>query len=308
MAYRFKKDEAFSHAIERVFAEEITGAVGQLVRSKNREQAIHEARKSLKKIRGLVSLVEPQLGSAYKMEDRFFCDAGRLLADLRDGAVIVQVFDHVAAQHPELPTAARTVIRHGLERSASMTSPEKEVSSQVVRLLNAASLRVRVWPLQDLPWQSLVASMESAYRRSRRALKHAQKLETSESLHNFRKKVKQHWYHLRLFENFGYAGLQKRLADLDHLSTELGNQHNLIVLRSRLTADLETSHDRQQIRDVLSWLDEESDILRKHALEAGQRLFAEKPIAFRHRFSVTLAVPARKPTAVVPLRAKSAVA
>lgn len=307
MAYRFKKDEAFSHAIARVFAEEITGAVGQLVRSKNREQAVHETRKSLKKIRGLLSLVKPALGSVYKKEDRVFRDAGRLLSDLRDRTVILQVFDRVAAEHPEMPAAARTVIRDSLGRSAGTTVPEKEVSSQVVRLLKQASLRVKAWPLPDVHWQSLTSSVASGYRQSRRALKQAEKLETPESLHNFRRKVKQHWYHLRLFENFGDGDMQKRLAELEQLSTQLGDQHNLIVLRSRLTADLETSHDRQQIRHVLFWLDEESDTLRTHALEAGRRLFAEKPTAFHDRFAALRAID-RKPTAVAPLRAKAAVA
>jgi len=68
MAYRFKNDEAIPCAIERVFAEEISGAVGHLVRSKKRVEAVHEARKSIKKIRGLLSL----LGPAYKKRDRYF--------------------------------------------------------------------------------------------------------------------------------------------------------------------------------------------------------------------------------------------
>ena len=160
MAYRFKKDEALSHAIERVFAEEITGAVGQLVRSKDRGQAIHEVRKSLKKMRGLLSLIEPCLGSGYKVEDRRFRDAGRLLSDLRDRAVIVQVFDLVASQHPELPAPARVMIRHGLECSASEAPPEKEVSSQVIRILKEASLRVKLWPLQDLRWETLMETFK----------------------------------------------------------------------------------------------------------------------------------------------------
>ena len=119
--------------------------------------------------------------------------------------------------------------------------------------------------------------------------------------------MKQHWYQLRLCENFADASLKTRLADLDSLSTQLGDQHNLIVLRARLTADLETSHDRQQIRHVLSWLDDESDKLRRDALEVGRRLFAEKSIAFHQRLAA-LAVPARKPAGATPLRAKAAVA
>ena len=72
MAYRFKKNEAIPNAIRRVFAEEIAWAVGHLAHSKKRTQAVHEARKSIKKIRGLLSLIETPLGPRYKTQDRYF--------------------------------------------------------------------------------------------------------------------------------------------------------------------------------------------------------------------------------------------
>ena len=54
MAYRFKKNETIPHAVKRVFVEEIDWAVGQLGKEEDRIKAVHEARKSIKKIRSLL--------------------------------------------------------------------------------------------------------------------------------------------------------------------------------------------------------------------------------------------------------------
>jgi len=91
---------------------------------------------------------------------------------------------------------------------------------------------------------------------------------------------------------------EKRLEELHDLETGLGDDHNLSMLRERLKAEAETSNDRDQIRQVMAWIDDDSSDLRKRALALGERLYADK--AFH------LAKPATG--AAAPLRAKSAVA
>src|ERR1700722_14356409 len=131
MAYRFKKNEPSPNAIRRVFAEEIAWAVGHLAHSKKRTQAVHEARKSIKKIRGLLSLIETPLGPRYKTQDRYFRDAAQLLSDLRDNAVMLQVFDGLVAKHPAMDAAALAELRLNLERREHEAPDEKDVSSEV---------------------------------------------------------------------------------------------------------------------------------------------------------------------------------
>lgn len=283
MAYRFKKDEVISHATQRVFAEEIASAVGQLVRSKKRAQAVHEARKSIKKIRGLLSL----LGPGYKRHDRYFRDTGQLLSESRDNTVILQVFDALAAKHPEVDIRQ---VRSNLQHTARRSPAEKDVSPHVVQALRQAPALA----CPELQLESVQFAVDATYRCGRKAFKRAQKEESAERWHNFRKQVKQHWYHLRLLENESTA---KRIEDLHQLETSLGDDHNFHVLRSHLEAEIETSLDRKQIGKVIAWIDAESHALRQKALEAGAKLYAEK------------ALPTRKPPAsALPPRASAAVA
>ena len=289
MAYRFNKDEAIPRAVQRVFAEELSFAVGKLTGSKKRAEAVHEARKSIKKIRALLSL----LGPTARTLDRYFRDAGRLLSDVRDRVVMLEVFNKLAEKHPGLAAATVAEIRGNLRQREPHQAAEKSASAQVAELLQKAP----PLPVQNLQVETLLGAADATYRAGRKAFKRARKEESSENTHEFRKEVKKHWYHLRLLG--GDAAVQ-RLEDLHQLETLLGDEHNLSVLRHRLKSEVETSRDRQQIRHILEQIDQDSETLRKRALEAGERLYSEK------------ALPIPKPPALARapqhLRARSAVA
>jgi CHAD domain-containing protein len=281
MAYRFRQNEAIPHAVQRVFAEETAWAVGQLVRSKKRTEAVHEARKSVKKIRALFNL----LGPGHKVQDRYFRDIGRLLSDSRDNTVVLQVFDELTARQPVV-----SEIRDNLRRSFRQGPTEKNLSADVAQLLRHAPPLVA----ENLQFESLLPAMDETYRQGRKAWKRAHREHSAEALHNFRKQVKQHLYHLRLMENDAVA---KRIDDLHALETWLGDHHNLTVLRDRLKADVETSHDRKRILPLIALIDDESHALRNRALEAGEQLYGEK------------AMPIRKPpVSAVALRTVAAIA
>ncbi|HVW83258.1 MAG TPA: CHAD domain-containing protein, partial [Bryobacteraceae bacterium] len=71
MAYRLKEDESVPQGLRRIAREEIDSAVQEL-RGKDpgkRDEAIHEARKSIKKLRGLIRILMPGLGPEGKREN-----------------------------------------------------------------------------------------------------------------------------------------------------------------------------------------------------------------------------------------------
>ena len=67
MAYRFRHGESVPDAIRRVAREELRSAVRSLTGrgAKNRDEAVHEARKSVKKLRALLRLVQSELDESY---------------------------------------------------------------------------------------------------------------------------------------------------------------------------------------------------------------------------------------------------
>jgi CHAD domain-containing protein len=302
MPYRFRKNESLPHAIRRVFTEEIDGAVGQLTRAKNREKAVHEARKSLKKIRGLLALIAKPLGPLYKTEARYFRNAGQQLARLRDNAVMLETFDALAVRHVELDPVALLNIRSNLLRCQYEAPAEKQVSTEVSHALAAARAKAAAWPLDQLQFPALLPHLTSVYRAGRKAYKKALRDGTAESFHDFRKQVKKHWYQLRLFEGNLPGEIKTRLKELRALETVLGDEHNLAVLHQRIAADVETSRDRHQIRGFLAVLADEGNALRQRAMKSAEQLYSVKPRTFAGTLSALWPNIPKRPVAAAPFR------
>jgi CHAD domain-containing protein len=67
-----------------------------LAKASDREigEAVHEARKSLKRLRALVKISRPALGDArYRRENAEFRQTGRLLSAARDAKVLIETLD-----------------------------------------------------------------------------------------------------------------------------------------------------------------------------------------------------------------------
>ncbi len=299
MAYRFKKDELLPHAVRRIVAEEISWAVGQLRYSKKRVEAVHEARKSTKKLRALLTLLHD------KSQDRRFRDAARLLSQFRDTDVMLEVFDQLTRKHPDFDPAVISKIRQTLGHSEAHAHAAKDAIARVIELFEQTP------PLQvpELEKKDLLPAVVACYKKGRKALARAHKNESAENLHGLRKKVKEHWYHLRLFEREGNENDAKRLSDLHAMETALGDDHNLFILAERLKAEAETSQDRHQLRAIIAWIEEESKHLQSHAIHAGVILYAEKPGVFSKLMFDSLETARKRPQSATPeLRVKSAVA
>ena len=64
------------------------------------DEAVHEARKSVKKARAVLSLVHHPLDGAYSKEVRRLRKAGRNRSLERDADVLVETFDRLRARYP----------------------------------------------------------------------------------------------------------------------------------------------------------------------------------------------------------------
>src|SRR5262245_30963224 len=120
MSFRLNPHEAVCDGIKRVVFEQMDIILhAAQATSGNQDDAIHDARTSLKKIRALLRLVRDDInGDAFSQENICFRDAGRHLSAVRDAAVIPETFDklvdHFSAQ---LTAEAFTELRKVLRRS-----------------------------------------------------------------------------------------------------------------------------------------------------------------------------------------------
>ena len=86
------------------------------------------------------------------------------------------------------------------------------------------------WPLERDGFEPLEDGLERTYRRGRRDLARRGKDPTAENLHEWRKRVKDLWYHCAILER-SWKPVMSALADEAHeLSDRLGDDHDLAVL------------------------------------------------------------------------------
>lgn len=286
MAYRLKKGETVPEGIRRIVHEEVDSALKELSHSngKKRDEGIHEARKSIKKIRGAMRLVEPELGRAYRGENTRLGDVGRKLSEIRDATAIIEVLDGLIEKHKDgLQRSAAGAIRRGLEGSKHETEQRVGMTDAVKRAtatLRSIGKRVDKWPLKKDGFGAMAGGLEDRYGRGRQAMAAARKDQAPEKYHEWRKRVKDHWYHVRLMESLWTEVMQAHEASLHDLETWLGDDHNLVVLCGKLQDEPEKFGGEENLRLFLAVAAQEQKELREKSLSLGERVYERKPRRF----------------------------
>lgn len=286
MPYRLKAGESIPEGIKRIVTEEVDAAVEQLNdhSGAHRDAAIHEARKSVKKIRGVLRLVQPELGRAYRDENAKLRDIGQQLSAVRDAGAIIQMFDGLLDKHKDnLQKNGLRSIRRALEqekREVERALDVDKVAQRAAAALRATKQRLRKWPLKRDGFPAIAAGLKLRYRRGRKAMAVAQKDPAPENLHEWRKRVKDHWYQMRLLESVWTKVMQAHEQSLHDLETWLGDDHNLVVLQQKLEHEPEKYGAEKDIDLFLTLADQHKKVLREQAISLGQRVYEQKPKLF----------------------------
>lgn len=310
MAYQFASGETEAAALRRCAREQLDVAISQLEDGLRSDPvtAVHEARKALKMERSLLRLGRGALGSSARRGlNARLREAGRRLSGARDSEVMGQALDRLAEHYAgQLPKPTWDAIRARLDEEAQSSRARligSGLTGEVVEELRALQREVEQWRLRGDRWSAIEPGLRREYARGRRALRRAEGRRTVESLHEWRKRAKDLWYHLRLLEPASPGILGGYAKEAHRLSELLGDDHDLAVLRDKLlgpgagiAADLES---------VLTLIDHRRDQLQAEALVLGARLYAEQPKAFvkrMRRYAQSWRAQARLEQAAEPVR------
>ena len=281
MPYRLEHDESIPRGLRRIAREEIDSAIEYLrvKQPSKRDDAVHEARKNIKKLRGLVRLLMPGMGKAGEQENTALRDLGRTLSEVRDAAAMIETVDLLRKQYhadPAVtklaPVRAAFVKRRNAARVHADSTPSAEEGIAALRRLRR---RLNTWNI-GTEFAAIAPGLKKTYRRGRHALAQARKDPDAVNLHDLRKRVKDYWYQVRLLESlWPLHGLCPENA-LKELQEQLGDAHNLAVLRETAVAGFE---------GVAHLIDDFEKELRVKSLAAARDLYEEKPRAHVERLT-----------------------
>lgn len=287
-AYRLKRKEGAADGVRRVARGRIEKAASRLrdVDEEEIAEAIHGARKDLKKVRAVLRLLREELGKKrFKAENRRYRDAGRLLAESRDAEVKLETLQALAEHAGAgFPASAGRTWREALEadrdRVAAARGEGANRIAQALAAVEEAGDGISHWPIGNDAWRLLEPGLDRTYREGREALCEVRDEGSAENVHEFRKRAKDLWYQLRLLHD-AWPGLLGPTADEAHeLADLLGDHHDLAVLAEDLAARPELAASRE---DFGALIEGRQAKLLDAALELGERLYAEKPKHYRRR-------------------------
>lgn len=285
MGYQFRTRETFSAGFRRIVTHELKLAVNGLRTSPEDPATVHDARKRFKKTRALLRLFRSELGrKAYRDANVLLRDAGRDLAGLRDAHVLSETLEALSARFPgETDREAFDRARGALQaRQQRMTADSNRLTEAVAATLATFEAEVAGWTVGD-GWSAAAPNLERTYRRGRKAFRHAYRQPSDEGFHEWRKDVKNLWYHLRVLEPLwpgvitGLAAQAGRLADL------LGAEHDLAVLVQTLAAEPKAFGGRKKVHGLRELTERRREELRVEAHLLGRRLYADEPERFAAR-------------------------
>lgn len=285
MSYEVKSLGKIGPNLQRIFEEEVVGAIEALEGQANIPRGTHTARKHFKKIRALLRLGREGIGAAAcQSENACFRDAGRRLRDLRDAQVLVKALDALRKRffnekHPALLAHARKLLVADEQRCLEHLAGGDTIRDILVTL-RAAGARGREWDLKGFGWKETRRAIRRSYKRARAAGRKALDDASVANLHEWRKRVKDLWYHARLLRKACPGFMREFAHELEVLSEFLGDDHDLAALRDALWNRREVLKQARQLRAFLKMLEIRRNELIRAAFEIGQRLHADTPAVF----------------------------
>lgn len=246
------------------------------------DDTVHEARKQLKRARASLRLLRGAIGeSEYARENARLRDAARPLARVRDAKVLLAAVERLLEDEKKARRRAALVrLRRALAddrlglRGQLQDSGDLE---EVERSLVAARRAVGQWRLAGR--SAARDGVRRIYRKGRKALAAAESDPSDEHLHESRKQVKYLGNAIELLGAERSPGLAKLMERVRRVDDELGDDHDLALLESRIA----TLPADDPAETLLSRIESRRRKLQKKALRQARGLYRRKAGAFVER-------------------------
>jgi CHAD domain-containing protein len=282
MAAIVAQSELATKGIRRMLRKELKNALESLTVPRLTDEKIHDARKRIKKARAALRLLRDALGKAgYKRENAALRDVARPLSQLRDSKVLLDTLEKLTDRFGQkcrglsLDGFRRALNRERQALRRQVLGRPAALRSQIIALRRIRS-HAKNWHVGK--HELIGCGLERVYSKGRHALSAAETEGTPECFHEWRKQVK-YLRHQLEFLTPVWPEVLRELADQAHkLADDLGDEHDLTVLRQTTQQHQDTlAKDFSLLRALI---DRRRLELQHKALIRGRQLYEEKPRTF----------------------------
>jgi CHAD domain-containing protein len=289
MAFHFKRNEPVPKAIRRLTRERIEDAL-ECLKQSDRAEAVHCARKDIKKVRAVLRLVRAGIGKKeFRRLSKRLREAATHLAALRDAYVkdrtVREVAGHFKGQlAPGSLRHVRSALRMGFDEEKKRFAKAKTARG-VARILGGTARELKRLETTGQEWKALGPGVKTAYRQGRSAYRTVLTDSSAANFHEWRKRAKDLWYQVSLLQPVWPEQMDAMAGELEKLGEYLGDDHDLCVLQLAVeerTVGLDNDHPRE-LQVLTGLIEQRHHELRSAALALGARFYADKPTAICNR-------------------------
>jgi CHAD domain-containing protein len=278
MSFRLRVGKPVRRGLRRLAAKELRSARDRLRRSTHpSDEAVHEARKSLKKARAIFQLVDADAGRRLGGSRKKLRVVNRALSGLRDADAMLEILEKLRARTPQLiseHTFARVRRRLAAEkRRAIEKAVHRDGWTHVDEDLRALGKSAARWRQAHGGFGALAPGIRRAHQAGRTWLARARKRQRASDFHEWRKAMKALWYHLRLLQGRSRR-IDRDAARLHRAEAALGDDHNVVVLCEILTNDRSVCRTAADIDRVRLAGDRYQCEMRTRALKAVRGIYS----------------------------------
>jgi len=288
MAYTFKQKKSLAHEVSQIMEEELSSVELDLAATRLKHKAIHQARKSFKKIRALLRLIRGAIDSdTYTKENIFYRNISRQLSAIRDAQALIEAWEDLY-KYTDHEIDAQTYAWV----KAYLFKNRRKASYQILRrenaMLAAAEDITRHKPqtvslkLESSDFDALESGLKKVYKRGYKGHRLVQCDPSMEHIHDWRKRVKYLYHHTQLLNHSWDSMMQAYAGELKKLSDDLGLWRDLGLLHDHLSENPEISHSIDMSPISLHIIGYQVKLLHS-AITLGKHIYQEKPGRFTDR-------------------------
>jgi CHAD domain-containing protein len=241
------------------------------------EEAVHSARRRLKRIRSILRILRPVLKSRYAAYRSEIRSVARSLAVHRDADVLhATATDLRAASGPRTRPFIERVL--GSLDSGTRSGRKRVAPAPILLALSELEADAEDLPRPRKGARLYKAALVRAYRRGRRAMRRASKTRAAADLHRWRKEAKDLWHLLEIAERRLPRKVARHAARLDTLSETLGLDHDYWITSEHMRSVARDGANEGAAELLVA---AQRKRLQKDALRRGRKLYRRRPKDFR---------------------------
>lgn len=294
MSYRIRPGKPLTGEVVRIAEIQYERAIHVLRRQPDGpHQAIHDARKRFKRLRGLFRLVRAATPDFFARENARLRDMAATLSEVRDATALVEALDQLLA------SGAAGESRPDLEAiRARLAARRDRIATDAVDLDARITAAIAICQdgigaLADLQLPArrkkaialLAGGTAKNYGKAVSALERAIESGDPEDWHDLRKRIKYHRMHIQLLSLAwpGEMALRARIGDI--AGEALGDDHDLDALKTLIATDPEAIGSEAEIAVLRACIIARSARLHDQVRDIVKDLLGDSPDTLETRIT-----------------------